>query len=224
MRKYLLTSIILHAILLGGLMFSSQASSRDNLYPEVYRVNLVGGKAAPPPSKPKTVSPQVIEKTPRQVVKREPEPEGLSMQEKTDQRKAKPQPKGSNVRQNGQQREENDNYPEFLDDIDFGSEFGGIQIDGANFQSSYYINLIFSKIRSRWRNPVRSGGVLETTIYFNVDGRGRISNADIESPSGVGSFDQSALRAILASDPLPPLPQEFSGDNIGVHLKFEYAQ
>ncbi|MBD3232949.1 MAG: TonB family protein [candidate division Zixibacteria bacterium] len=223
MRKYLLTSIILHAILIGGLMFSSQASSRDNLYPEVYRVNLVGAKATPPPSKPKTAAPQVIEKAPKQVVKREPEPEGLTMQEKTDQRQPKPQPEESNVRQNTQPQEENSDYPEFLDDIDFGSEFGGIQIDGANFQSSYYINLIFSKIRSRWRNPVRSEGILETTVYFNVDRSGRISNADIESPSGVGSFDQSALRAILASDPLPPLPQEFSGDNIGIHLKFEYT-
>jgi hypothetical protein len=36
-------------------------------------------------------------------------------------------------------------------------------------------------------------------------------------------FDHSALRAVMVSDPLPPLPLGFTGEDLGVHFGFEYA-
>jgi len=227
MKPFLVLSLIIHSIVFVALIISSNANSRDNKYPEVYRVNLVSASSPPPPP-PRTTVAQLQSTPQKQVVKSVPKPKGLTIQEETKKKiKTKPvkQIKGKS-NSNGKTTKPappQDNYPEFLDDIDFGMEFSGIKIDGANFQSSYYINLIFAKIRSRWLNPVRLSNVIETTVFFRVESNGRIGNAQIESPSGIDAFDQSALRAILTSDPLPPLPQEFTGDHIGIHLKFEFT-
>ena len=41
--------------------------------------------------------------------------------------------------------------------------------------------------------------------------------------SGYEFFDRSALRAILISDPLPPLPVGYTGSDLGVHFGFEFV-
>ena len=40
--------------------------------------------------------------------------------------------------------------------------------------------------------------------------------------SGFEFFDSSALRAVMLSDPMPPLPFGYNGDDLGVHFGFEY--
>jgi len=40
------------------------------------------------------------------------------------------------------------------------------------------------------------------------------------SPSGVSVYDRAAVRAVYAANPLPPLPPEFAGERLGVHLRF----
>jgi outer membrane biosynthesis protein TonB len=42
-----------------------------------------------------------------------------------------------------------------------------------------------------------------------------------ESASGNGLFDRAALRAVIESSPLPPLPFGYSGTYINVHLTFK---
>jgi protein TonB len=222
LKLYLVISLAVHSAIIGGLIWFSNAKSSEASYPQVYRVNLIS--AAPPPMK---VQPPPRTKTvSRPAPKTESRPEGLTVQKKTNKRviKERPEPRTTNVKKNPASAPKNQSYyPEFLDNIDFGSEFGGILIDDAGFQSSYYINLIFAKIRSRWSNPIRLSEVIDAVIYFRVESDGSVSSAEIERSSGIDVFDQSALRAILKSDPLPPLPQDFSGDHIGIHLKFEYT-
>ncbi|MBD3170439.1 MAG: TonB family protein [candidate division Zixibacteria bacterium] len=228
MRKYLVISFTAHLLILMGVILSSSAVTPKNAYPQIYRVNLVNASAPPPPRRvQKNPETQLLKKTPKQVVKSEPKPKGLTVQKQTKnpakENRQNQKTAGAESKTNEQSNTRQKNYPDFLDDIDFGSEFGGIKIEGAEFQSSYYINLIFAKIRSRWVNPVRPSSVIQSIVYFRVDKNGKISNAEVEESSGVAAFDQSALRAVLTSDPLPPLPQEFSGDNIGIHLTFEYT-
>ena len=59
------------------------------------------------------------------------------------------------------------------------------------------------------------------TIYFTVLRNGHIIDAAVESPSGIAAFDQSALRAVMSSKP-PPLPLEYTGNQLGIHLQFQY--
>ena len=222
MKPYLILSLIIHSLLIGGLVLSSDAETRQELYPRIYRVNLVSA-VSPPPKIVETRQTLPADEPTKLVYRNELKPEGITIQKKTKTVKRQPpKSKTANEKSSTKQQPQSD-YPEFLDEIDFGSEFGGIKIDGANFQSPYYINLVFSKIRSRWVNPVRLSTLIEVTVYFRVEANGRIVDAEIENSSGITAFDQSALRAILTSDPLPPLPQEFTGDHIGIHLKFEYT-
>ena len=46
----------------------------------------------------------------------------------------------------------------------------------------------------------------------------------MESPSGNGFLDQSALLAVRRSDPLPRLPEGFDGSSLGVRFWFTYLQ
>ena len=61
-------------------------------------------------------------------------------------------------------------------------------------------------------------------VNFRIDRMGKVTASYVEEPSGTGVFDQAALRAIAQSDPLPPLPQDYMGDWLGVHLRFVYNE
>ena len=98
-----------------------------------------------------------------------------------------------------------------------------IDIEGQNFSDDFYLNLIMTKVANNWLNPLRGGRKMATTIYFRIQRDGKVSDAKIEKKSGNSLLDQSALRAVLASSPLPPLPESYSGDFLGVHFEFEHS-
>ncbi|MFQ6032422.1 MAG: energy transducer TonB, partial [Candidatus Zixiibacteriota bacterium] len=105
-----------------------------------------------------------------------------------------------------------------------GHGISSAQVDAYDFGSPYYLSLVFGKIRDVWENPVQSSSVLMTTIYFRILRDGSITETKVEKSSGIELFDQSAMRAIISSVPFPPLPNEFTGDYLGIHLEFEYIQ
>ena len=105
-----------------------------------------------------------------------------------------------------------------------GHGISSAQVDAYNFGSPYYLSLVFGKIRDVWENPVQTSSTLMTTIYFRILRDGSIEQTKVEKSSGIDLFDQSAKRAIISSAPFPPLPNEFTGDYLGIHLEFEYIQ
>ena len=58
-------------------------------------------------------------------------------------------------------------------------------------------------------------------MRFHIERDGTISDPEIETSSGLPFVDRAALRAVLAASPLPPLPPEYGGSQLGVHLIFE---
>lgn len=97
---------------------------------------------------------------------------------------------------------------------------GGATFDQPDFNYSYYIERMLVTIGTNWFKPaltVPSSPV----IKFKIQRDGTLAEADVERSSGLSFVDRAALRAVLASSPLPPLPAEFSGDHLGVHLIFE---
>lgn len=97
----------------------------------------------------------------------------------------------------------------------------------GDFRFAFYLATIRNKIGSRWVPPqgvdARSRPI-KATVYFRVHRNGQISQASIESSSGYAFFDQTALRALLAATPLPPLPAGFPDNYLGVHFGFEFQQ
>ena len=97
---------------------------------------------------------------------------------------------------------------------------GGARFDQPDFNYSYYVERMLVTIGINWFKPAQSVP-LSPVVRFRIERDGTISDPEIERSSGLPFVDRAALRAVLASSPLPPLPAEFAGDHLGVHLIFE---
>lgn len=98
-----------------------------------------------------------------------------------------------------------------------GSGIAGIE--GGDFPYTIYIERMQTIIGRNWIRPQVPPGV-ETTIYFRIDRDGTIRDVENKPASGIGAFDRAAMRAVIASSPLPPLPYGYDGTHLGVYLKF----
>ncbi|MGZ5468143.1 MAG: energy transducer TonB [Candidatus Aminicenantales bacterium] len=108
-----------------------------------------------------------------------------------------------------------------------GSGGGGDPFGVANFPFQFYLQMISDKITANWfQSLVDSGvgGTLQTEVYFRIYKNGQISDVRVSASSGVESFDLSARRAIEASKPFAPLPNEYDGQYLGITLVFEHAK
>jgi protein TonB len=95
-------------------------------------------------------------------------------------------------------------------------------LGSTNFEYSYYLAILKEKIGSNWvRNYIGKGKV---KVYFQIFKNGEIKNAIIEESSGNTGLDKLALRAVLNSSPLPPLPEGYAEDRLGIHLWFNYEE
>jgi TonB family protein len=101
---------------------------------------------------------------------------------------------------------------------------GNVGVSGAafdsDFQFGYYVERMLVAIGMNWFKPSQ-GGTVSPVVHFKIEKDGTISDASIERSSGLPFVDRAALRAVLSSSPLPPLPAEYSGTQLGVHLKFD---
>lgn len=101
---------------------------------------------------------------------------------------------------------------------------GAVGVSGAafdsDFQFSYYVERMLVAIGMNWFKPSQAGSV-SPVIHFRIERDGTVSDATVERSSGLPFVDRAALRAVVSSSPLPPLPTEYSGSQLGVHLKFD---
>jgi periplasmic protein TonB len=101
---------------------------------------------------------------------------------------------------------------------------GNVGVSGAafdsDFQFSYYVERMLVAIGMNWFKPSQAGSV-SPVIHFKIDKDGTIAEATVERSSGLPFVDRAALRAVVSSSPLPPLPAEYGGSQLGVHLKFD---
>jgi len=96
----------------------------------------------------------------------------------------------------------------------------GAVVEG-DFPYSIYIERMRTLIGQHWYRPQAAPGIA-TTVHFIIERDGTIrGDVKIEGESGNGAFDRAALRAILESSPLPPLPFGYNGTYLGVHLTFK---
>jgi TonB family protein len=97
----------------------------------------------------------------------------------------------------------------------------------ANFPYTYYLNIITDRVSSNWFSSLVDPGIsgsFQTIIYFRIEKSGQVSDIKIEQSSGVTPLDLSAVRAVKASAPFPPLPREYEDAYLGIHLIFEHSK
>jgi TonB family protein len=104
-----------------------------------------------------------------------------------------------------------------------GGGGGGGGGGGAFGDFSYYGLAIQNRIAANW-SPAFVSGEAICIVYFRIIRSGNVVGARVEQSSGIPFYDQSALRAVLESSPMPPLPAQFPDDTVGIHFRFRYKQ
>jgi TonB family protein len=105
-----------------------------------------------------------------------------------------------------------------------GAGGSNVKVDTEDFPFAYYLSLIRYRIQENWRPPVQStdwGRRMTAVVGFRVLPDGQVAEVNLEMSSKRFLFDQAAQRAIRAMGNLPPLPDEFAGDYLNVHIEFE---
>jgi protein TonB len=101
------------------------------------------------------------------------------------------------------------------------SSFGtSVSSFDADFPFSYYVEQLLSLIGANWLKPNAPDGTF-CVLTFRIQRSGQVTDVKVESPSAYSYYDRAASRALYAANPLPPLPPEFKGDQLGVHLRFQ---
>jgi TonB family protein len=109
-----------------------------------------------------------------------------------------------------------------------GQPHAGLQLKsdplGVDFRP--YMTQVLAAIRRNWfavyPEAARLGQSGTVTLEFAVVKQGLVTKVIFSGQSGLKALDQSAVAAISASNPLPPLPVEFKGDRIVLQMTFLY--
>lgn len=102
-----------------------------------------------------------------------------------------------------------------------------MRVEGEVQPYAYYLSVVQRKIASYWEPPAgidSQPGDVDATLWFRIERDGAVRSNYIESPSGIGPFDTSALRALARALPLPPVPDDYPGDHLIIHLRFVYSR
>jgi TonB family protein len=228
LRRSAIISLALHVVLAVVVMVALRPRTRPQVRLQGIPVQLVS-IASPPPSlrsKPKAAEVAV------QVV-REDKPKAKSGGKPVPVKKnAQPVP-SKNVKKSpppaaGSHPLAADSTKVLRSEVALGDgALGALEIGtgGELSEYSYYLMAVRDKISSYWNPPAglsTKGREIAATVAFRIDRRGNIATSYVEEPSGTGVFDAAGLRAVGQADPLPPLPQGFPGDYVGIHLRFVY--
>ena len=110
-----------------------------------------------------------------------------------------------------------------------GAGTAGLTFGDGAFGDRYgwYVTSMTRRISQNWLQSLVNAEVQRAPrIYLDFDilRDGTIDGIEVMQSSGVPSLDRSALRALYASDPLPPLPAEYRSGLVSVRFWFEYQQ
>jgi TonB family protein len=223
-------AVVLHVAIAAAFVYSSMVHPVRFVSPRAVAVRLLpagslkGGEApapapAPPPETKKILKPAPEDEPPP------PTDKAVLLPEKEDKKKAATASRPAPDRPKA---------PDVSLPSSGGSPGGGaggavgaggnVGVSGAafdsDFQFSYYVERMLVAIGMNWFKPSQ-GGTVSPVIHFKIEKDGTVSDASVERSSGLPFVDRAALRAVLSSSPLPPLPAEYTGSQLGVHLKFD---
>lgn len=203
--KTFLFSFIIHLILIFALLLSPVAKSRGKIKEMQYKVSLSYLPVKKAENKIKTEKVEKIH-TKKEESKVIPNIPKKQIEKKSEGMK----PLSSEKKEAFVKQEEEISVQ--------GTKLEGL--DAPYFPFNYYLTQVLSFISSNWYKPPVSDETY-CVIYFVISKSGRIIDAKVEKSSENSVFDRAALRAVLASNPLPPLPYDFYEDKLGIHLRFQ---
>ncbi len=87
---------------------------------------------------------------------------------------------------------------------------------GPSFPYPWYLKMVSDKLDQHWK-PL---GESTCQVTFTIARGGRVSGEVVRKSSGDLFFDQTALRAVQDSSPMPPLPNGYPEETLRVHMTF----
>ena len=110
-----------------------------------------------------------------------------------------------------------------------GAQHAGVELksDPEGVDMRPYLAQILGIVRGNWQRvipqSVRSGALRgRTVLEFIINRDGSIPKLVIADSSGNDSLDLPAVHALSASNPLPPLPAGFKGEQVRLAFSFAY--
>jgi TonB family protein len=95
---------------------------------------------------------------------------------------------------------------------------------GVDFKP--YLIRILSTVRRNWMAVIpesaRMGRRGKVQIQFAINKDGSVPKLVIAMPSGAEALDRAAVAGVSASNPFPPLPDEFRGQQVRLQFTFLY--
>jgi protein TonB len=110
-----------------------------------------------------------------------------------------------------------------------GAGSAGSMVGDGTFGDRYgwYVDALNRRISQNWLRSLVDNRVSKAPrvyLSFTIARDGTISNVEIKQSSGIPTLDRSAHRAILASNPLAPLPSDYRGSSVTVSFYFEFVR
>jgi TonB family protein len=93
---------------------------------------------------------------------------------------------------------------------------GGINIP----ELGPYLKKLQDRIYLLWRVPSVNNRTAKVIIHFKIFRNGRLADIEVRQSSGMVYYDNSALSAVRDLKVMPPLPQKFPGDALGINYTF----
>ena len=219
----MLFSAMLHAAVIGFTLLVPNAAEKHKVI-ELIEVSVTtlpgyaggGGKSEEPvpPKKPEKEikpEPEPVKVAPRRVEIKKAEPKKKIEPEKPEVAKVVrdlPKGPGQGPAGGGDQRQADITGPVAI-------------AGGVNFPYSWYLKIIQDKVTRNWTPPLVSGrNISRPVIYFNINRDGSVTDIKLQTSSGNGLLDRSALSAITALKRIDRLPAGFAGDSLGVQYMF----
>jgi TonB family protein len=100
-----------------------------------------------------------------------------------------------------------------------GGDFGG--------RFSWYVDAVRSRVSSNWLQSTVDPNVRfapRAVVTFDILRNGAITNVQVLQSSGNASVDTSAVRAIVGSNPVNPLPPGYTGPKVSVEFWFDFKR
>ena len=105
---------------------------------------------------------------------------------------------------------------------------GGVNLGGDfGTRFAWYVQAVRTRISSNWLMATVSPRIFTAPrlyISFDILRNGQIGNVKVTESSGIPEVDRSGLRAILASNPLAPLPRSYSSSKVTVEFWFDFQR
>ncbi|WP_428897419.1 protein TonB [Parelusimicrobium proximum] len=240
MNRYLVWSVILHAVLAGGFIYSSTHAAAEKKKNAAYTIDFLGasfqsvgspdapagGEQPPEPEKkdPEPASPPAPPPPDPAARKEYAGKEEISVKAKKDPPKKTAPPKRVVL-----------DAPSILTDepkkgsgtgtAGTGSAAGekgaaGLKTDFSNFPYPWYITQVRNSLWTQWekRRPGRTD--VKALVSFAIQKDGSIKNAKIAESSKDEAYDYAALSSVTNAAPFPALPKDFDKSELTVSVEY----